>query len=272
MKFDVGNISWNAQQFGKGEQLLLAFHGYGQDASVFRHVAELLEDRYTLLAVDLAFHGEHTPGSIPASFLFDRAYAGQWIAAILRQTGQSRIGLMGFSIGARIALAISSWFPDKVRELWLLAPDGLPVSTAYRFLTGTTLGNTCFNSFVKAPGLAFFLIRTGRFSGVLPKKVADFFHTEISTYERRLKLYNTWMAYRKALPVKTLLRKQAQSGALTCICVLGKHDAVIPFRRTKRGIQTMLPGTTLIALEAGHNLLGDKPVRKLSEFFRNKLR
>ena len=73
----VGEHRWVARKFGKGDDVLLAFHGYGQDSSWFEHLEELLGDKYTILAFDLAFHGSQK--NFESGLLYDKEYAkSQW--------------------------------------------------------------------------------------------------------------------------------------------------------------------------------------------------
>lgn len=266
MNFQAGTIHWNATRFGQGSQWLIALHGYGQNASLFRHFAEHYGDRYSILAIDLAHHGSNT--DIPPTLLFDDAYARIWLEAILEKTGMQRIGMLGFSIGGRISMSLASWFPDQISELILLAPDGLPVSLTYRFLTRTWLGNVIFRRFILYPGVALGIIKAGVACGWMPGKVADYFKNEISTLVKRQQLFDTWMTYRNALPKKQRLRLALKNKKIPVTCVLGKNDKVIPFKKTRKTALERLSGMQLVELEIGHNLLSDKAMKLLSANWR----
>ena len=45
------------QKFGNGKQIMLAFHGFGQESSVYKCLADVLTE-YTFYAFDLFFHGK----------------------------------------------------------------------------------------------------------------------------------------------------------------------------------------------------------------------
>jgi pimeloyl-ACP methyl ester carboxylesterase len=263
MEIQVGEWNWVFNRFGSGSRLLIAFHGYGQDSSWFRHHEELFGENYTILAVDLAYHGKQE--AFLPGFQFNQTYSKEWLKAVCESLGISSVSLMGYSIGARVALSITGWHPEFITELWLLAPDGLPVSTTYRLLTNTGAGKFIFKSFVNSPGFSLNLIRLFQKTGILHPKVADFYRTEIGTKERRKKLFDTWMAYRKAQPDYTVIRKQLDNSKLKLTCVLGKEDRVIPLRKTKSFIINNLQGADIIELELGHNLLSDKGARLLEQ-------
>jgi pimeloyl-ACP methyl ester carboxylesterase len=268
MDFSVGTDRWHYNLYGNGTDVLIAFHGYGQDNTFFRHLAECFYDHYIIVAVDLAYHGSnlHTE----ADFCFNRQYAQQWMSSLLIHLGRQSVGIIGFSLGARLALFIASVCPEKVRELWLLAPDGMPVSVFYRFLTSTWAGHLLFSNFVGHPWLAKFLIGAGLNLRILNAKTAGFFHNEIRSRQHRQQLYNTWYAYRKALPDHNALRQAHLSCNFSVTGILGTRDVVIPFRKTKRWLKRVFPNAILLEPDLGHNLLSEKATKKIMEIFVHK--
>jgi hypothetical protein len=48
MKIVVGKNEWNITILGNGDNILVAFHGYGQNHSVFEHLAELMAEQLCL--------------------------------------------------------------------------------------------------------------------------------------------------------------------------------------------------------------------------------
>jgi len=263
MKIIVGKNEWQIMVHGKGENLLLAFHGYGQNHLVFEHLSELMNETNCIWCIDLAFHGDNE--KMNSKFLFDEEYVKELVDKIVETSGKSQIGLIGYSIGGRIALSITSLFPEKISEIFLLAPDGLPVSKTYLFLTHTWLGNVLFKRFVYQARIANFLLNLGKKIKLLSSKLADYYLFEIETFEKRKQLYSTWTAYKNAIPNKQKLLDWNRNGEVTCI--LGKHDRVITLKKTQENLKKVLPNSRVIILEAGHNLLSEKAIKKLSDFF-----
>ena len=266
LEFEADNLVWKADFIGHGPKLLIAFHGYGQNADVFRHMEELMQDEYTFMLIDLAFHRHQN--DFPLGFIFDTGYSKRWISAILEKTGKSLVSLMGFSIGARIAMFVAQHNSDKVNEIWLIAPDGLPVSKAYRFLTQSWIGKNLFKQFVKSPSIANFLIRIGESFKLISPKAAKFYRHEISSLSMRKQLYDTWISYREALPDYKVLSHLNDKGKLAITCILGKDDAIIRFPKTRKFLRKNLPDAQIIELEIGHNILSDKGVKKLFEYWK----
>ncbi len=93
--------------WGKGELNALFLHGFTGSAHSFDHLEPLLGDVLSARCVELPGHG-HTP---PASW--DETVAA--IGALLHQ----RTVLIGYSQGARLALAVAARFPREVERLVL---------------------------------------------------------------------------------------------------------------------------------------------------------
>ena len=53
-----GDQNLHYLQYGNGPRLLLAFHGYGHDATSFEVLIPFLQERYTILCIDLPHHGQ----------------------------------------------------------------------------------------------------------------------------------------------------------------------------------------------------------------------
>ncbi|MDX5347193.1 MAG: alpha/beta hydrolase, partial [Hymenobacteraceae bacterium] len=69
--------------YGAGSNVLLAFHGYGQESHYFQQIAKELGPEYTLYAFDLYIHGgsylqkKHMPLTKPVLAKFIRKFLKQ---------------------------------------------------------------------------------------------------------------------------------------------------------------------------------------------------
>ena len=57
MFIEHGKASFHYRQFGSGNKLLFCFHGYGRDSDSFNFLDTPLGDQYTIIAIDMPFHG-----------------------------------------------------------------------------------------------------------------------------------------------------------------------------------------------------------------------
>jgi pimeloyl-ACP methyl ester carboxylesterase len=129
--------------YGTGPEPLIAFHGVGQDGSVFRGWAERLGHRFTIYAFDLPFHGQSV-GPV-------RVERPAWRDFLIRFLAEHRIGrvsVVGYSLGCRLALATLETLPDRLNAVYLLAPESLGEHPLFRLATGTAPGRWLFRRVV----------------------------------------------------------------------------------------------------------------------------
>lgn len=82
-----------------GGPAIVMIHGWGQSRRVFEPLARLLEDRFRVMAVDLAGFGESK--NEPGPYTFDR-YCGD-LARFVSGRGFEKFHLLGWSMGGTIA-------------------------------------------------------------------------------------------------------------------------------------------------------------------------
>jgi 2-succinyl-6-hydroxy-2,4-cyclohexadiene-1-carboxylate synthase len=99
--------------WGKGSPLLL-IHGFTGNRDAWSHLRPLLGERYRVLAPDLPGHGE---SPISADTTFHGAV--DQLLALLDATGLERVDVAGYSLGARVGLALALRAPHRVSRLVL---------------------------------------------------------------------------------------------------------------------------------------------------------
>lgn len=107
---------------GQGEPLLL-LHGFRGNKDHFTRTARFLTAHYRVIAPDLPGFGEsaHPPGAD-----YTPAAQARRMHALMRGLGVDAAHLGGSSMGGQIALHYAALYPDRVRSLWLMAPNGVP--------------------------------------------------------------------------------------------------------------------------------------------------
>lgn len=97
---------------------IVCFHGLGSTCLSFIEIADLLKDRYHIIAFDLPGHGK-TPG-----FDTDEAYEAssltRWIALLLDDVAKETFHILAHSWGASVALHYAASYPNKVKKMMLL--------------------------------------------------------------------------------------------------------------------------------------------------------
>jgi pimeloyl-ACP methyl ester carboxylesterase len=86
---------------GKGNLAIVLVHGWSCDRSYFQHQLESFSDRYTVVTLDLAGHGESTLGRENYTI----ALFGADVAAVVRKLDLKRVVLVGHSMGGDVVVA-----------------------------------------------------------------------------------------------------------------------------------------------------------------------
>jgi 2-succinyl-6-hydroxy-2,4-cyclohexadiene-1-carboxylate synthase len=99
---------------GRGPALML-LHGFTGSGQGMAALAEHFADRFEVLAPDLPGHGR---SPVPAGYSFDAAVTD--LLATLGASGHRRASWLGYSMGARLALACAARDPGSAASLVLL--------------------------------------------------------------------------------------------------------------------------------------------------------
>ena len=208
-------------KYGTGKEVLLLFHGFGQDHSIFnRSIAHIIED-FSIYSFDLFYHGKS-----------DRPNAlmnpTEWIDCIRlflekEQIDHFRIG--AYSLGGRFALQVIKHFPDRIHDVLLMAPDGFYHSPFYkaavrlrpifRFLM---YHPTAFDSF-----LSFASQRN-----LVNKSLVKFSKRELKDPDNRIRVYRSWTYFQKLYLSRKELRATLTDKHFTISFYLGSQDYIIP--------------------------------------------
>ncbi len=112
-------------EYGKGEQLLIALHGFADSGLLFGHLEEALSEKYTVVALDLPFHG-NTQWNAD---IYRPEEVADWMEIIRKKYGKTNFSLMCHSMGGRLLLGALPMVIKEVKELYFLATAGV----AYTF-------------------------------------------------------------------------------------------------------------------------------------------
>jgi haloacetate dehalogenase len=128
---DTGEVSVHFATGGDGPPLLL-LHSYPQTHAMWRKVAPVLAERFTVVCPDLRGYGDSgkPPGGEGHAAYAKRAMAADQVA-LMRALGFRRFGVAGHDRGARVAHRLALDHEARVTRLAVL--DVVP--TRYRFAT-----------------------------------------------------------------------------------------------------------------------------------------
>lgn len=193
ISYKQSNISY--LRSGSGLQPVICLHGFNEDACSFA-VLENKNNRYAVFSIDAPFHGatqwreglHYSPADLYAI-----------IGIILKTEGfapKEAFTLIGFSLGGRLALSFYEHYPQSIKQLVLIAPDGLKVNGWYWLAAHTSIGNRAFHFTMHHPG--WFIRMAGLFSrlGIINTGVKKFVVQYLSQDAVRNILYKAWTAFR----------------------------------------------------------------------------
>lgn len=95
---------------GSGDVTVVLVHGWSCDRSYWDHQVEALAQRYRVVRVDLAGHGESGLGRQSYT---TRAFAKD-VAAVVDAVGPARVVLVGHSMGGPVCVETARILPDRV--------------------------------------------------------------------------------------------------------------------------------------------------------------
>src|SRR5579872_1011138 len=241
-------------RWGRGARILFAFHGYGESAGSFLFLQEALAADFTVIAIDMPFHGE-------TEWKEGLFFAAADLLALMEEIAAglpdrpSGWWLLGYSMGGRVALQLLELAPEKIHRLVLLAPDGLQMNPWYWLATQTGPGNRLFRRTMKRPGWLFFLLRTGHVLRIVNPSIFKFTVHYIDDTAVRDNLYARWTTMRGFRPHLRKIGACLRREGILVHLIYGSYDRIIRWERGERFRRQHPDHCELTLLPAGHQLL-----------------
>lgn len=235
---------------GTGERTLIAFHGFGQSSQVFHELAASLSGSYTVYLVDIFFHGNSEWGSDEQPL--EKTFWNRLMKKFLDEQSIATFSALGFSMGGKFVLATLEAFPNRIKEIFLLAPDGIKTSMWYSLATYPVALRNLFKSMIKRPqrfnAIATFALRIG----LIDKGILRFVESQMDTEEKRKRVYYSWVVFRYLTFSMDRIATLFNQYNIELVMILGKFDKVI----TPKNMNALLHQVKNHQLEipdTGHN-------------------
>lgn len=251
---------------GKGGNVFICFHGYGETAASFK-IFELPGEEQTIIAIDFPYHGATAWNETGAFTVEDLDAIIQQVFEQLKINTQ-KFSLVGYSMGGRVALAFTEKYPLRIHKLILLAPDGLKINFWYRLATQTSIGNALFRLTMQKPGWFMWMLRLGNRIGIINPSIFKFTHHYIDNPQVRKDLYERWTGLRKIKPNLKALQHQINAQGIKVFMFFGKHDRIILSINGERFAQKVRH-CEIIMLSSGHRLLDQKNLPPIFQIMRS---
>ena len=235
---------------GGGNEVMLFFHGFGQDHSVYLPLIRSLTPQYNLYIFDLYFHGksEWSAGEKPLT----KSSWKQTIEIFLQSKNILNFSVVGFSMGGKFALATLEAFPDRISSCFLIAPDGIKTSFWYSMATYPVVFRKFFkgmiNDYNRFKRLAEWLHRSNLVDGGLIR-FADY---QMGTEEKRKRVYYSWVVFRLLHFDMKGIAQLINANNIRLTIITGKYDKVIK-PENMQALLKYVPKANFHILEAGHS-------------------
>lgn len=250
---------------GQGKDIIIALHGYGENAENFSFLESHLQNDFSIIAIDFPFHGE----SIWNDDLIFTAKNLYEIIYKLIPVDTKQFYLLGYSMGGRVALQFLEQYPETIKRLILIAPDGLYNNFWHQLATQTIIGNRIFKFTMQYPAVLFFLINFFYSFRLINKSIYNFVNYYLGDAASRMLLYKRWTIMRKFHPDIALLKSIIHKDNILIKILFGKHDSVILTKRGlnfKTGIEKFVE---IKEIDAGHQLLKEKYAEDIVTLFKS---
>ena len=243
---------------GSGKDVLLTFHGFGQDHSNLTAL-NVLSPYYTIYHFDLPHHGQSkwnkkTP--------IEKHDIKELFDDFLQRHGIERFSMMAFSLGGKVLLTLLEFFHPRILKIILIAPDGIRINRWYKLATMNAPFRMLFKLLVENHSIQAKLSGALKSVGLLDRSMNRFIEVHMDTPRKRMQVYRVWTSYKKLRVPEAQIVEFINSNEISVYLYLGKHDRVIPgdqFNRFKSQIRDI----TFRNLPSGHNHLIEKVAEKI---------
>lgn len=257
--FQFKNFSLEYQSYGSGNEILLCFHGFGQDLNAWKPFLSVLEKKYTVYTFSFFHHGKSEyPADRISSNTLRPEELNEIFDAFLKEKNIDRFSLMGYSMGAKISFQLLHFYSERINSITLFAPDGIYRNFWYTFTSKNKMGNILYKRIIKDPTNLFAVMKLFRHFNWINDKLYRFAKGNLETKEKRQLVYDVWMTMRHIDPSAKKSAELILKNNISCTLIFGKYDKVItPGIGEKFNAMIGNKGKLIIA-ESGHNLLISK--------------
>jgi pimeloyl-ACP methyl ester carboxylesterase len=267
-----GDLQLEYLRFGRGQEVLICFHGFGRKAEDFLFFREELEANYTVYSFNFFHHGNSQyPENRIEKDTFRKEELYELFANFLQQENIDRFSLMGYSMGGKISLELLHHFHSRIHGIFLLAPDGIKTNFWYRFTSRNKLGNMLYRKILKNPEPFFRLLNFIRKLRLVSDKIARFAKSNMETREKRELVFKVWMTLRHIEPSSKKSAELIRQNNIQCFLLFGKYDKVIVPKTGKWFAKKIANPSSMHEVECGHNMFNERTKIVLQEIVKRGL-
>lgn len=235
--------------YGSGNNIMIAIHGFGQSKAHWSFLNNHWSDTM-IIAIDLPQHKDSKWKD--ATLTLDHLQT--FITTLQLRYHFQHFSLIGFSMGGRVCLNIVQLFPNLIKHLILLAPDGLQHNFWYNLATRKAIGKRIFRSITIQPKWILHAFDHLHSIHILKESNYKYFKEQFGNRHHRIQLYKVWNVMSElkndiATTINTL-----NESSINVQLIVGQHDHIIPVKHVYQ-FKQKVPKTRLTILKKGHRIL-----------------
>jgi len=233
---------------------------------MFSPLKNSLGKHYTIYSFDFAYHGKtewnESHGFTKAEFL-------KFLDAFMRHHHFNKISLMGFSMGGRIVLSVIPDLAEKLKDVILIAPDGIEERIYYRSFMAGKPGEAVFREILRHPKLLIAAADAFSKIGLTKKYLAEYMKNYWADERIREKLFNVWLSMRTYRANLDRIKAASEKRYPKIFLLWGNHDRMIP-SRLAHYFKQKVPQCELKMVDGGHFIVNEKLNHALNELLKDE--
>lgn len=250
----------NYIKIGNGPKIMIAFHGFGQKARMFEGFDKVFPD-YTIYSMSLYYHGsEWKYQNQPMN---EKVWT-KIFTRFLTEQGIGQFGLLGYSIGGKVALYTYQLFSEQVERLELMAPYGIKSNPWEQITQKAPFIFRQLESVVHQPAYFFKLLEILKKYKLVNKTLLDITKRQLNSWDSRFRAYHTIGLYGRIRLNLQEINLKMKKTSIPVTFYLGHYDSVLTLEALNKLVGNLM-NFSLHVLPTGHNSLPDKVIKVLDE-------
>ena len=262
LSYQQSRIHYHLQGSGP---LLVLLHGYNHHTRKFDFLIRSIQHRYTVLALDMPYHGF-------TDWKEGRPFTTKDLHTVITQlhpaaAGAKSVTLLGYSMGGRIALAYFQQYPETVKSIALIAPDGLRFNPWYKLATATKAGERLFQHTMNKPAWFQRVVDATARYRLAPKSLTNVVSYFLQNEHVRMELYNRWTSLSTFRPNLRLILKLLTRHQVPLRMLFGQTDSVIHWKTGVRFQKQNPKWVHTSVIPASHFMINERYVEDILKLF-----
>ncbi len=247
-------------KIGTGPQVMIGFHGFGRDASMFQRYENMFPD-FTIYSVSLFYHGSDWQDE--RACLNDKRWKAMF-GEFLRSEGVERFSLLGFSLGGKVALYTFQLFGDRVDELHLIAPYGIKANVVELITQRLPFVYRRLERYVQHPANFLFLLEMLRRYKLLNTTLVKITIKQMSSQEARARVFHTMRLYGALRLDLKSIRRKLEASHVPVVFYLGLYDKILTLKALNKYLSALIDASMHV-IPSGHSRLPDLVAQTFGE-------